>query len=127
MRADHPLARLTEVTAPDLMDYALILFDFNEPILGSRIAETFTREGLYPSISLVSNLSFTSFALVHAGLGVAMVDSYTLPVEGVVTRPYKPDIDLQIHSIFPLGRPQSALVSSFCDDLGAFAASLHHV
>lgn len=125
MQAGHPLSRLTEVTAADLMDYPLILADFNEPILGSRIAESFTREGLYPSVSLGSNLSFASFALVHAGLGVALVDSYTLPVEGVVTRPYKPYIELQIHSIFPLGRPLSPLVSSFCDDLGEFATSQH--
>lgn len=64
-----------------------------------------------------SNLSFTSFSLVRAGLGIAFVDSCTLPIEGVVTRPYMPQIDLQIHAIFPTEGPVSPLVNSFCNEL----------
>lgn len=127
MKADHPLAQLSEVTAHDLIAYPIIANDFNEPVLGSRIAASFTQEGLYPSISMWSNLSITSFALVRAGLGVALGDSYTLPTEGVVIRPYKPDIDLQIHAIFPLDQPPSMIVNSFCEELSEFAANLHNV
>lgn len=124
MRTDHPLAQQTEVVARDLMPYPLIMFDFNDPLLGSRVADTFSREGLYPAITMESNLSFTSFALVQAGLGVAIADSYTPPMEGVTTRPYKPVIDLQVHAIFPTDGALSPLLSSFCDDLSEFSSDL---
>lgn len=124
MRTDHPLAEQAEVTARDLAPYPLIMFDFNDPLLGSRVADTFSREGLYPAITMESNLSFTSFALVQAGLGVAIADSYTPTTEGVTTRPYKPLIDLQVHAVFPSGGVLSPLVSSFCDDLSEFSSEL---
>lgn len=121
MPSGHPLANLDVVTPDDLMPYHLIVSNFNEPILGARIADTFTRTGLSPSRTLECNISFTSFALVSAGLGVALVDSYTMPIEGIVTRPYHPKIELPVHTIFSSEQPLSTMVSAFCDSVAEVA------
>lgn len=121
MPDSHPLANLDVVTPEDLMPYHLIVSNFNEPVLGARIAETFTRRGLHPLRTLECNISLTSFALVSAGLGVALVDSYTVPIVGVTTRPYRPKIALQVHTIFSGDQPLSPLVSAFCDSVAQAA------
>lgn len=118
----HPLSKLEVVTAEDLMPYYLIVSNFNDPILGARIAETFTRKGLHPLRTLECNISFTSFALVSAGLGVALVDSYTVPIQGVTTRPYRPKIDLPVHTIYSSDQPLSPMLSAFCDSIAEVAA-----
>ena len=125
MPVGHPLANLQVVTAEDLMPYHLIVSNFNEPVLGARIAETFTRKGLHPLRTLECNISFTSFALVSAGLGVALVDSYTVPIEGITTRPYRPKIDLPVHTIYSSDQPLSPMVSAFCDNVADVAAERH--
>ena len=121
----HPLARLSSVSAEDLMPYPVIMANFNEPILGARIAETFTRKGLHPLRTIECNISFSSIGLVSAGLGVALVDSYTVPIKGVTTRPYLPTIDLQIHTIYSNDQPLSPMVSAFCHTVSEVAAERH--
>lgn len=117
MQKDHPLAKRDVITPEDVAPYPLIVSNFNEPFLGSRIAETFSHRNLYPARILDCNISLTSFGLVQAGLGVALVDSFTRPLTGVVTRPYTPTIELQIHTIFSSNQPPSPLVQSFCNTI----------
>lgn len=124
MPQDHPLAQLEVVTAADLIFYPLIVADFHEPGLGNRIADTFISQGFFPPTPMSSNLSVTSFALARAGLGVAIADSFTVPLEGITTRPYRPRIDLTVQAIFPADRPPSPLVSTFADDLAEYAEEL---
>lgn len=124
MPEDHPLAGLEQVSPGDLMPYPLILSSFNEPHLGSLIADTFTRDGYYPHVTLESNLSVSSFALVRVGLGVALVDSQTLPPSGVVTRVYRPFVGMHVHMVFPTDQPLSPLVNSFCERLTEVGADL---
>lgn len=114
MPKDHALAKLDVITPEDVAPYPLIVSNFNEPFLGSKIAETFTQRSLYPVRMLDCNISLTSFGLVQAGLGIALVDSFTRPLTGVVTRPYSPTIEIQIHTIFSGDQPPPRLVQSFC-------------
>jgi DNA-binding transcriptional LysR family regulator len=122
MLEDHALTKLDVITPEDVMPYPLIVSNFNEPFLGTKIAETFAQRNLYPEKTLSCNISLTSFALVKAGLGVALVDSFTVPLQGVVTRPYIPAIELQVHTIFSGDHSPSPLVKSFCDTVVEVAA-----
>lgn len=122
MPEDHPLSRLHVVTPEDVADFPLIVSNFNEPHLGARIAETFAHRSLYPRRMLECNISTTSFGLVRAGLGIALVDSFTMPVQGVITRPYAPDIEIQIHAVFSSEQPPSPIVRAFCDTIVSVAS-----
>lgn len=117
MPLGHPLAALDVVTPSDLISYPLIALDLNEPFLGSRIADTYIREGLYPPSFFASNIGFATLALVRAGLGIALMDSVTAMIDGVTVRPYSPRIDIHVCAIFSRDRPISPIVEAFCDTL----------
>jgi len=59
---------------------------------------------------------YIATALVRAGLGITVVDSFTAQATlapGLAMRPLKPAITFDVHAMFLLNRPPTALVTDF--------------
>jgi len=119
MRADDELCRLKYVRSSDLADREIITFPVTEPT-GARIFEAFKRDGhrLRPYADV--NQSLTACAMVMAGIGVGLVDSF-LPLKsafpGIVARPYSPAIVLRIQMMTSVQRVLSPIANAFRDEL----------
>lgn len=64
---------------------------------------------------------YIAAALVRAGVGLTVVDSFTADAAagtGLSMRPLKPSLTFDVHAIHLLDRPPSALASAFLTELG---------
>ena len=75
--ADHPLAGRTQVRTAEIVRYPLIGVDPNDPY-GRIMAELFTRHALNYEVTIRARFGSTVCALVTQGLGVAIIDEFTL-------------------------------------------------
>lgn len=75
--ANHELAARAEISVSDMTRYPLIGIDPNDPY-GRIMAELFARDGLAYDIRIRARFGTTVCALVAAGLGVAVIDQFTL-------------------------------------------------
>jgi DNA-binding transcriptional LysR family regulator len=73
----HALARRAGVTAREIADYPLIGVDPNDPY-GRIMANLFTSQGLGYEVTIRARFGSTVCALVGQGLGIAVVDAFTL-------------------------------------------------
>jgi DNA-binding transcriptional LysR family regulator len=73
----HPLARQTRVSAADIVKYPLIGIDPNDPY-GRVMAEIFAKTALHYDVTIRARFGSTVCALVTQGLGIAIVDEFTL-------------------------------------------------
>ena len=73
----HPLARASSVTAAEIVKYPLIGVDPNDPY-GRIMAELFARELLGYEVPIRARFGSTVCALVTLGLGIAVIDVFTL-------------------------------------------------
>ena len=73
----HALARQARVSARDIAAYPLIGVDPNDPY-GRIVTEVFARHGLHGEVTIRARFGTTVCALVSAGLGIAVVDEFTL-------------------------------------------------
>ena len=65
---------------------------------------------------------YIAAALVRAGLGVTVVDSFTAEaslVPGLAMRPLEPRLRFDVHAMFLLNRPPTALITDFLKVLAA--------
>jgi len=76
----HPLARQARVSARDIVAYPLIGVDPNDPY-GRIVTEVFTRCGLHYEVTIRARFGTTVCALVSAGLGISIIDEFTLAAE----------------------------------------------
>ncbi|HEY6025583.1 MAG TPA: LysR family transcriptional regulator [Pseudolabrys sp.] len=76
----HPLARQSRVSARDIVAYPLIGVDPNDPY-GRIVTEVFTRHGLDYEVTIRARFGTTVCALVSAGLGVSIIDEFTLAAD----------------------------------------------
>lgn len=123
MPSRHPLARLRRVRPSDLASHELISFTLTEPT-GARISEAFRAEGLRFRVAVDVNQSITALALVRAGLGVALVDSFLLvgrSFPGVVSRPFEPAISIGVQLMTSRQSPPSPLAQAFRQELSCVA------
>lgn len=84
----HPLAAREEVSLTELAAQPLIGIDPNDPY-GRIMASVFTDRGLPFALSIQARFSHTVVSLVAAGLGVAVVDEFSVAtpdVPGVAVR-----------------------------------------
>lgn len=125
MPRNHKLAALKHIRPGNLADQELVSFPLSEPT-GARIAEAFQGEGLRLRLAAEVNQSFTACAMVMAGLGVALVDSF-LPIRtafpGIVAKPFSPAISLRIQLMTSNHRVLSPLAIAFREELIAVAKS----
>jgi len=76
----HPLARLQRVTADQIVKYPLIGVDPNDPY-GRIMAGLFANRALPYEVSIRARFGATVCALVSLGLGIAIVDEFTLAAD----------------------------------------------
>jgi DNA-binding transcriptional LysR family regulator len=117
----HALAALKSVRLRDLHDVPLITFARRLP-LGALIASAFERARVRPQIAVEVTQSATAFALVKAGAGIAIMDSFAL-LDGLppnlITRPIQPAVRVVARQLSARDRPQSLLASAFVKDVVA--------
>ena len=73
----HALARQARVSARDIAAYPLIGVDPSDPY-GRIVTEVFARYGLHCEVTIRARFGTTVCALVSAGLGIAVIDEFTL-------------------------------------------------
>lgn len=88
------------------------------------IGQLFTQELERLEIELDEVVSARTFyiasALVRQGIGVAVVDNFTAQAslgEGLAFRPLKPRLSFDVHAMFLLNRPPTALATEFLKTL----------
>lgn len=75
--ANHALAARDAISAAEMVRYPLIGIDPSDPY-GSIMAKIFTDQGLNYDISIRARFGTTVCSLVQAGLGIAMIDQFTV-------------------------------------------------
>ena len=73
----HPLARHSSVTAAEIVKYPLIGVDPTDPY-GRIMAEVFAGQSLNYEVTIRARFGSTVCALVTLGLGIAVIDEFTL-------------------------------------------------
>lgn len=76
----HPLARRSRVTADDIVKYPLIGVDATDPY-GRIMANLFASRALSYEVTIRARFGSTVCALVSHGLGIAVVDEFTLAAD----------------------------------------------
>ena len=74
---DHPLARRVRITADEIVKSPLIGVDPNDPY-GRIMASVFASHSLHYEVAIRARFGSTVCALVTHGLGVAIIDEFTL-------------------------------------------------
>jgi DNA-binding transcriptional LysR family regulator len=93
----HPLAGLAEVSAFDMARYPLIGIEPTDPY-GQIMSQLFEREQVSFDLIIKARFGTTVCALVKAGLGVAIIDEFTIAygsMPGIVAVPIKGDTPFQ--------------------------------
>jgi DNA-binding transcriptional LysR family regulator len=75
--ASHPLASRTSIGAEEITRYPLIGIDPEDPY-GRIMAQIFRRNGLDYNMTIRARFGVTVCALVKAGLGIAVIDQFTV-------------------------------------------------
>jgi DNA-binding transcriptional LysR family regulator len=77
---EHPLARRTRVSADEIVKHPLIGVDPNDPY-GRIMAGLFADHALHYDVTIRARFGSTVCALVSHGLGIAIVDEFTLAAD----------------------------------------------
>src|SRR5260370_9336824 len=77
----HELAGRKQVSAAEIIRYPLIGIDPNDPY-GRIMAEIFARNKLSYDITIRARFGTTVCALVKAGLGISVIDQFTVSHRG---------------------------------------------
>jgi DNA-binding transcriptional LysR family regulator len=115
----HPLTDRQVITAPDLVNERLISISTSS-LFGRPINDAFRAAGIERDLSLQTSFSVLGYALVAAGLGVAVMDPLELPFlnfEKVTTRPFRPAVPISPKLIFPAHRPLLPVERTFIDHI----------
>ena len=73
----HPLAGRASVPAAEIASHPLVGIDPNDPY-GRIMAELFERAGVTYDVPIRARFGTTVYALVKAGLGIAVIDQFTI-------------------------------------------------
>ncbi len=112
MDAQHPLARLDQVTPADLDGTPLIIFDVGTPP-SVLIRDSFARYGVQPRVRMELNVSRLADGLVRDDM-VAFVDPFSrAPRPELALRRFAPRAPLSIFMLTPKGQSLSRLQDAF--------------
>ena len=86
---NHPLADYGRISAREIVQHQLIGIDPNDPY-GRIMSEIFQRQGLQYEMAIKARFGTTVCSLVRAGLGIAIIDQFTVAhgsMQGIATIP----------------------------------------
>jgi DNA-binding transcriptional LysR family regulator len=113
MPATHRLAAKKRIVASDLQGERFISLPSGRPSRAT-IDAAFPEDGRI--MALETTFASTICAMVSEGLGVSLVSPIVngvMNVRGVVTRPFKPDVELPSHLLLPALAPRDMHASHF--------------
>jgi DNA-binding transcriptional LysR family regulator len=113
----HPLADLPVVSVRDLVSYPLIGVDPEDPY-GARIARIFREAGVELNHSMRGRFSQTVVSLVRHGLGVAVIDCFSVAekvLPGYVRRPLLERSTTDVFAVAKKGRVLSGFAEFAID------------
>ena len=121
LQASHPLAALARITPADLVAHEFIGIGVSkESKLGALIQAAFAESGISYDSGLEVRFCHTASALANAGLGVAIVDSFSarfLRSQDLVRRPFEPRIPVTAVAIVRAEHPPSRVASAFITEI----------
>lgn len=127
MAPDHHLASKKVIQARDLHGQAFIWPDRNDN-MRTAIERVFAALRVKPIVAAETTYAITICLLAMQGLGVGIVSPFVVPPllkAGLVARPFKPDVPVDLVLLTPLGQPVSraagALVEVLRNALQAFS------
>ncbi|TMV03323.1 LysR family transcriptional regulator [Ruegeria sediminis] len=123
---DSPLTH-HDVLTPSLLDDVPFIVMGADHMVYRRAREAFHQEGANMRIRCHTDLFRNALNLVKQGLGVALVDPFTLSSDdrrGYVLRRFEPRILLDVVIVTVRGRPISAIGKQFLDQVAASMAKL---
>lgn len=112
--ADHA------VLTPELLDNTPFIVMGADHMVNRRTREAFQSAGANWRVRCHTDLFRNALNLVRQGLGVALIDPFTVgsdPGDGYVIRPFRPCILLDIILVTARGRPLSAVGQQFMDQV----------
>ncbi len=110
----HALAGELHLTARQILDHPLIGFDRTDPY-GQHIAGFFAAAGLEFDLSIQARYAHTVLGLVAQGLGVAVIDAFSVgdaPPPGVVCLPVDPPMTFSTYIATNVDVPLSTFAES---------------
>ena len=113
MSEGHELAQRKRVTAAEISKYPLIGIDPEDPY-GRIMAGIFAQRSLSYDVTIRARFGTTVFALVKHGLGIAVLDEFTVaetPLAGVVKIAIAEPTEFQTYFAYR----KDATLSSFCE------------
>ncbi|NAZ18013.1 LysR family transcriptional regulator, partial [Glutamicibacter soli] len=105
----HPLATRKVISVHDLADQPLIGVDLNDPY-GAKLAAPFIAAGIQPVHSMRGRFAQTVVSLVRHGLGVALIDAFSVAevyMPGLVRRPLAEPSGVTVYVAHKKGRALS--------------------
>lgn len=117
MPRTHRLAERERITLEDLRNENIITF-FEETIVGMQLRQRLAELDMSPSLQIATNQSLIVCLLVSKGLGVGLIDPFTIGSDlfpEVAIAPLIPEIELRPRFIFPPDRPMSIAATEFIE------------
>lgn len=106
----HELSGQDSVSVHDLMRYPFVGVDPNDPY-GAQLARPFREAGLEPRHSMRGRFAQTTVSLVRHGLGVAVIDEFSVAevyMPGLVQRPLAEPAEITAYVVQKRGRQLSS-------------------
>jgi DNA-binding transcriptional LysR family regulator len=116
MPAGHPLARKREVSPEDVARYPMVFYTPGNQWLLSEFDRLFAPLGPLPTPIVTVESIVSVYPLVREGIGVGLVDEYSLRGErdeAITSRPFTPVVEVGVEAIRPSGRGATPLVAQF--------------
>ena len=115
----HPLATRPEISVHDIADEPLIGVDPTDPY-GSICAQPFRIAGLDVRHSIRGRFAQTVVSLVRHGLGVALIDEFSVAevyMPGLTRIRLKETVDISVYAVQKRGRVLSSFAENAIDNL----------
>ena len=111
----HELAGRPVISASEIVRHPLIGIDPNDPY-GRVMAEIFSRQGLAYDIVIKARFGTTVCSLVRAGLGIAVIDQFTVAhgsMQGIATIPIAEPTQFQTYVAIKNDKAPSLYAETF--------------
>jgi DNA-binding transcriptional LysR family regulator len=125
-RAAHPLSRLRQVGPADIAGETLISFD-GETATGWQLRAAFQDAKVDAHVTMTINSTAAAYALVQAGVGLAIVDSFPMfsgAFDDLVIRPFRPLLQTKPHIAMSNSNPVPQIARTFIKVLKTITGEL---